>query len=219
MLTLERKPPSPRIVPDGPSRDTSASRAYLLRIVLAFASVYFVWGSTFPGIRVAIETIPPMLMGGVTMIVRPEGVSLSREQTFSIVLFTVGELMWSAAALYAGRARQTTPPFLMAPMQELWGGALMLLTSALRGEMAHFDFASVTLRSLLAMSYLSAIGSIVGFTAYLWLLRNVEPTRVATYAYVNPIVAVFLGSWLGGANWRRNFLPGARWSCLGLRSS
>jgi drug/metabolite transporter (DMT)-like permease len=66
------------------------------------------------------------------------------------------------------------------------------------------------------MSYLAAIGSIVGFSAYLWLLRNVEATRVSTYAYVNPVVAVFLGTWLGREKLAPELLAGSALVVFGI---
>jgi drug/metabolite transporter (DMT)-like permease len=72
-----------------------------------------------------------------------------------------------------------------------------LLLGLLSGEVAHFRLHSVAPRSLAGLIYLIAAGSFVGFTAYIWLLRNVATTRVATYAFVNPAVAVFLGWALG----------------------
>jgi drug/metabolite transporter (DMT)-like permease len=78
------------------------------------------------------------------------------------------------------------------------GGALLLLTGAALGEGADFSPAGVSLRSGLAWAYLVTFGSLVGYTAYIWLLGNVSAAKVATYAYVNPVVAVFLGWALAG---------------------
>ena len=73
------------------------------------------------------------------------------------------------------------------------GGALLLVVGAALGEWKHFAFAHVTIHSSIAWVYLTAVGSLVGFTAYVWLLQVTTPARVSTYAYVNPVVAVFLG--------------------------
>jgi drug/metabolite transporter (DMT)-like permease len=83
-------------------------------------------------------------------------------------------------------------------MQMLTGGALLLVAGTVAGEWERFSPAAVSLRSIAAFCYLTVFGSIVAFTAYNWLLRNVTAARVATYAYVNPLVAVFLGWALGG---------------------
>jgi drug/metabolite transporter (DMT)-like permease len=81
----------------------------------------------------------------------------------------------------------------MTGMQMLAGGALLMVAATVRGEMAGFDPAQVSLRSVLAVVYLLAFGSLVGFTAYSWLMRVAPPVLVSTYAYVNPVVAVVLG--------------------------
>ncbi|MEI2690398.1 MAG: EamA family transporter [Anaerolineae bacterium] len=75
----------------------------------------------------------------------------------------------------------------------LAGGALLLLAATVTGEWATFDVAAVSLRSAVALVYLIFIGAIIGFSAYIWLLTNTTPTKATTYAYVNPVVAVFLG--------------------------
>jgi drug/metabolite transporter (DMT)-like permease len=83
-------------------------------------------------------------------------------------------------------------------MQMLTGGALLLVVGLLIGEGAHFDVSAVTRRSAIAWLYLVGFGSIVGYTAYIWLLDNVSSARASTYAYVNPVVAVALGWALAG---------------------
>jgi drug/metabolite transporter (DMT)-like permease len=282
-----------------------------VKIALAFAAVYLIWGSTFLGIRVAIETIPPMIMAGlrwsvagclfylflrwrgaprpsardwrsagligggiifagngsvtfaeqyipsgsaavivalvpavmvligwlsgtlrrprlpvwggiaiatvgVAVIVQPTALPFTPQLTLSLVLLTIGELLWAAASIYAVRVHHETSGFMMAAMQMICGGVLGLLAASFHGEFAHFDVGAVTFRSLGAMTYLAAIGSIVGFSAYLWLLRNVEATRASTYAYVNPAVAVFLGSWLGGEKLAPELLAGSALVVFGI---
>jgi len=80
----------------------------------------------------------------------------------------------------------------------LGGGAALLLLSVLTGQAAHVDLAAITAKSLVAMAYLAVFGSIVAFTAYVWLLSVRPPSLVATYAYVNPVVAVTLGALVAG---------------------
>ncbi len=80
-------------------------------------------------------------------------------------------------------------------MEMLAGGALLLLAGLFTGEASRLHIAEFSTRSLLAMVYLTTLGSIVAFTAYIWLLKHVPATKVATYTYVNPIFAVILG-WL-----------------------
>ena len=78
------------------------------------------------------------------------------------------------------------------------GGAILLLCGAASGEFGRIVWSAVSLRSALALSYLALFGSIVAFTAYLWLLKVADPSLVSTYAFVNPVVAVLLGWGVGG---------------------
>lgn len=80
----------------------------------------------------------------------------------------------------------------------LAGGVLLILTSTMLGEFRGFHAQAVSSRAWLALAYLIVAGSIIGFTAYVWLLHHESPTKVGTYAYVNPVVAVLVGYFLGG---------------------
>ena len=82
--------------------------------------------------------------------------------------------------------------------QMLAGGAMLAIVSTARGELPAFHPTSVSSSAWAALIYLIFAGSIAGFTAYVWLLHHTSPTKVGTYAYVNPVVAVLLGYWLGG---------------------
>jgi drug/metabolite transporter (DMT)-like permease len=82
--------------------------------------------------------------------------------------------------------------------QMLVGGVLLSLTSAALGEFRNFHPATVSRGAWLSLLYLIVAGSIIGFTAYVWLLHHESPTKVGTYAYVNPVVAVLIGYFLGG---------------------
>ena len=264
------------------------------KLILAFAAVYTIWGSTFLGIRIAIDTIPPLLMAGIRFtgagvllyvwarargakaptltewrsaaiigaalffisnggvswseLRVPSGITALLVSTVpfwfvtmewlwhggarptrkivlgliiglsgvllligpgqlsgrgSIDLVGVGVLMianfsWATGSLYARRAKLPSSQLLAAGMQMGAGGVILLIVSLLTGEIGGFDPAAVTLISWLALSYLLVFGSIVGFTAYTWLLRATTPSRLATYAYVNPVIAILLGWGFGG---------------------
>lgn len=114
----------------------------------------------------------------------------------AILLF--GSLVWSAGSLYSRRARNAPSPFLAAGQQMLCGGALLILAGVVLGEYRGFDPRQITMPSAMAFVYLVLIGSLVGFPAYIFLLRHCDPAKVATYAYVNPIVAVLLGTAFAG---------------------
>jgi len=260
-----------------------------LKLLLAFASVYVIWGSTYLTIRWAIETIPPFTMagvryatagailvaaarwrgaawptatqwrsaavvgvllltggnGGVTWSelrvpsglaalvvaavpmwivlmdwIRPSGVHPGRAAIMGIVLGLVGvgllvnpaasdtaridpvgtaalivaTVCWAAGSIYSRHA-PVAQPLMNAGANMLCGGAGLLTLGAIMREPQHFAWQAVSAKSLLSLAYLVVFGAVVGFTAYVWLLRHTTPARAATYAYVNPVVAVFLG-WL-----------------------
>ncbi len=113
-----------------------------------------------------------------------------------ILLFS--SFLWSAGSLYSRVAQSAPSPILATAQQMLCGGALLVLAGVGVGETRRIRLHDVTLLSLGAYVYLIVIGAVVGYTAYTWLLRNCEPAKVATYAYVNPIVAVLLGAAFAG---------------------
>jgi drug/metabolite transporter (DMT)-like permease len=110
----------------------------------------------------------------------------------------LASLSWAAGSLYSRHARFPESALLATAMEMIAGGVLLLAAGLVAGEWARLDLAAVSPKSFLAFAYLIAFGSLVGFTAYIWLLRVTTPARVSTYAYVNPVVAVFLGWALAG---------------------
>ncbi len=268
-----------------------------LAVILAFAALYLIWGSTYLGIRFAIATMPPLLMAGARFFLaglimyalarwqgaprsnlvewrtafvvgacllffgngavtvaeqwvasglasllvatvpiyiavlawltgsapRPRplvglglaggfiGVGLlvspalhttptttGGHAGLGMLILLFGSLVWSIGSLYSRRARNSASPFLSSAQTMLCGGALMLLAGLLSGEAQEFHPDRITALSLGAFVYLVLVGAIVGYTAYIWLLRHCDPSKVATYAYVNPVVAVLLGSLFAG---------------------
>src|SRR3954447_22444455 len=267
-----------------------------IRIIIAFAALYLVWGSTYLGIRFAIESIPPFLMagmrfllagvimyviawsqgsykstwvnwrtsliigaclllagnGGVTiseqyidtglaalivaivpiyivilgwatgMARRPTpimwmglaggfvGVGIlfgpglhlhsvgGRNPAIGTSILLVTSFIWSAGSLYSRAAKHAASPFLTAAQQMICGGILLLIAGVITGELPRFHPGSVSLLSAGSFIYLVLVGAVIGYTAYIWLLRHCDPAKVATYAYVNPIVAVLLGTFFAG---------------------
>ncbi len=273
-------------------------------VVTAFATVYVIWGSTYLGIKLAIDSVPPLLMAsarffcagillyawarwrgaqptraawgraaivgacllvagnggltfaelyvpsglaallialvpvfmallgwlsgqsprptpriwlglacglaGVALLARPDpSAAMHPRFLVGVGVILVGGLIWSAGSLYSKRAGQGTDPALMAGMQMLTASAMLLPGALLRGELTGFSLAQVTPRSAWAFLYLVLIGAIVGYSAYLWLLRHCPPAQVATYAYVNPVVAVLLGAGFAGERLTTSMLMGA----------
>jgi drug/metabolite transporter (DMT)-like permease len=283
------------------ARPAAASHAPVWLVVTAFAAVYLIWGSTYLGIRFAVQSIPPFLMAGtrhfaaglllftiarlrgagmptriqwrdaaiagtLLLVIGNGGVSWAEQRIPSGVAALVVALTplwmvlldwlrpggirpralvgagllvgiigvallargrgghheagygWSVAALLAASigwacgsmfnrgARKPASAFLGVSMQMIAGGLVLLALSATQGEFKQFGFARVTAVSFGSWLYLVMAGSLVGYTAYVWLLHVSTPARVATYAYVNPLIAVLLGCTLGREAFSRELL-------------
>jgi drug/metabolite transporter (DMT)-like permease len=134
--------------------------------------------------------------GGVALLTWSEGFSGEGASPWAIVALLIACLSWSIGSLRSRSTDQGNNMFTASAMQMIAGGAAMLLLASLAGEWSRIDLAAVSLKSVLAYAYLVVFGSLVAFSAYVWLLSVVSPAAVSTYAYVNPIVAVLLGWWL-----------------------
>lgn len=261
------------------------------RLILAFATVYIVWGSTYLGIRFAIETLPPFLMAGARFLVagailtlaclfrkeaRPTRTQLRNAVIVGLLLLPFGNgcvtwaetqiasglaallvavepawvvllewrmgmrrglsfatvtglllgiagvvllvaqpgavgsvpiwpvaivifatIVWAYGSLFGRRVEMPASPMQANSIQMLVGGAAMFLFGLGRGEGHALATAHVSATSLAAFAYLVVFGSLSAFTAYTYLMRNAPPTLTATYSYVNPAVAVLLGSAFG----------------------
>jgi drug/metabolite transporter (DMT)-like permease len=130
-------------------------------------------------------------------------------QVLGAFFVIAGAFSWALGSMYGLRATTPKSSALTAGMQMLSGGAVLTLVGFLKGEWATFNPADVSANSVLGVIYLIIFGSLIGFTAYSWLLKNAQPAMVATYAYVNPIVAVFLGWLIAGESFTGQMLVGA----------
>jgi drug/metabolite transporter (DMT)-like permease len=110
----------------------------------------------------------------------------------------IASVSWSAAAILTRRLPLPASKPMSSATQMLAGGALLTLVSGTLGEFHRFHAQAVSRSAWLALAYLAFAGSIVAFTAYVWLIHHESPTKVGTYAYVNPVVAVIIGYFLGG---------------------
>jgi len=134
-------------------------------------------------------------IGGVVLLVWPTKGVVGVDPWGAAAL--IGATMsWSVGSLFTRTADLPKSMMLATGMQMTCGGVLQLCVALARGEFATFDPARVSFESIASLVYLLVAGSLVGFTAYVYLLRNTTPARAATYAFVNPIVAIALGSWL-----------------------
>jgi len=137
------------------------------------------------------------------------GTGNGNNQLMGAILVLVAAVCWAAGSIYGVRAPASKSPILASGMQMISGGSLLLLVGTLRGEWTNFHIANVSPHSWLGISYLLVFGSLIGFTAYSWLLKNAQPSIVATYAYVNPVVAVLLGWAFAGESLTSQMFVGA----------
>jgi drug/metabolite transporter (DMT)-like permease len=148
------------------------------------------------GDSVPRASVGAVLVGfvGVALLLRPG--EQSGDATFlGLLACVVAAAMWASGSFASPRLRLPGDPLVSTGWQMLMGGLVILVAGFASGEAGDVDFAAFSTRSVLALTYLVAIGSLVAFTAYAWLLQNAPISRVATYAYVNPAVAIVLG-WL-----------------------
>ena len=132
--------------------------------------------------------------GVVILLIPSDGVA--DVNPFGVLLVLFATLSWAVGSLYQRRASLPRSPWLGTGMEMVAGGAALLLAATLTGEPARTDVAAFSTESIVALAYLVVFGSLLGFSAYIWLLNNAPVSTAATYAYVNPIVAVALGAWL-----------------------
>lgn len=132
---------------------------------------------------------------GVAILLGPElRISIGSRAAVGMSILLVTSFIWSAGSIYSRSAKHVASPFFAAAQQMICGGLLLMLVGLCVGEARDFHPEKITPLSISAFAYLVFIGAIVGYTAYFWLLRNCDPAKVATYAYVNPVVAVLLGA-------------------------
>ena len=264
------------------------------KTLLAFAIIYFVWGSTFLAIRVGVHEVPPLLFAAMRFLVAgvvlflwmiakgerlPSGRQWASVILLAFLIFVVdygllfwaeqrvpsgiaavmmatipvfialseiailgtqrlsirlalalligiggvvvlmsrslnlggaaidtvgalaligGSISWSVASVLTRKLPLPTSKVMSSGSQMLAGGVMLTLTTAAFGEFRDFHPAAVSREAWFSLIYLIVFGSIVGFTAYVWLIHHESPTKVGTYAYVNPVVAVVVGYFLGG---------------------
>ncbi len=148
----------------------------------------------FPPLR----TVLAMVLGtaGLVILLNPSGPVTG--ETLGILAVVFGATAWAAGSVAAPRLHLPTSGLASTGWQMLTGGVLLGLFGFLHGDFAVMNFSHATLRSTLAWVYLVVFGSLIAFTSYTYLLKRAQPEKVATYAWVNPLVAVLLGAALGG---------------------
>lgn len=154
------------------------------------------------GARPNVMVFGGLVLGiiGISLLVNNSVGELSStaSQWIGYIVLVISSLFWAVGALYSRVAKLPASPFMATALQMLFGGGACLLFGLMIGEWPQLNFALVSNRSLFALGYLIVFGSIIGFSAYIWLLKVTDPTLVTTNTYVNPVVAVFLGWVLAG---------------------
>lgn len=178
-----------------PSGMTAVMMA-LIPVFMALSEIVFMKTQ-----QITLRLVMALLMG-----VAGVGVLVSRSTTFGdggidragAAALLVATVSWSVASALARKVPLPASKAMSSGVQMLAGGVLLTIAAALLGEFRGFHLQAVSFKAWLALAYLIVAGSIVAFTAYVWLIHHESPTKVGTYAYVNPVVAVLLGYFFAG---------------------
>ena len=150
------------------------------------------------GKKANLQTWAGVIVGfiGILILISPWNMGENSQQldAWGVLALLLAAFLWAVGSLYSRSAPLPKSPLLGTSMQMLAGGAGLLALSTLTGEWARLDLAAISMRSIWALVYLIFFGALVGYSAYTWLLRNAPTPLVSTYAYVNPMVAILLGS-------------------------
>ena len=168
----------------------------LAAVLIAVAPIWMVgleWARG--GARPTKRVILGLLLGlvGVGLLVSSRASASSRVDPRGAVILILASASWAWGSVISKSAPLPRSPFLATSMEMIGGGLLLLLTAGVAGQFAQFQPAQVSGSAALAWSYLVVFGSLVGFTAYIWLLGVTSIAKAGTYAYVNPVVAVLMG--------------------------
>jgi drug/metabolite transporter (DMT)-like permease len=178
-------------------RSVPTGVAALLVAMVSFWMVLLDWlrpGGSKPLPRVVAGLV--LGFAGLIVLVGPPHLGASeRVNPVGAAILTVGSFAWACGSVYSKHNDLPSSPMLGVAMQSLVGGAALWIAALVSGEARQFHFAAISLQSWTALAYLMVFGSVIGFTAYVYILKKSTATRVATYAFVNPVVALLLG-WL-----------------------
>jgi drug/metabolite transporter (DMT)-like permease len=153
------------------------------------------------GVRPTRSVTIGMIAGfsGVALLIGPGALNGgSQVHVFGAIALVLAALSWAAGSIYANHARLPVSPVMASASQMVSGGVILTLMSVLAGEPSRLEWSAISLGSVLSLGYLIVFGSLIGFTAYVYLMRSTTPAKASTYAYVNPVIAVLLGWALAG---------------------
>jgi drug/metabolite transporter (DMT)-like permease len=148
------------------------------------------------GVRPSGQIVAGLALGllGIALLVGPASIGTGeRVDPAGAGVLLFASFCWAAGSIYSRQRKPAVPPLEATAMQMLGGGAALLVAAVAAGELPEVNLAGVSLRSALAFVYLILFGSLIGYSAYVYLLRVSTAARASTYAYVNPVVAVLLG--------------------------
>jgi drug/metabolite transporter (DMT)-like permease len=171
-------------------------------LVIASSPMFLVIGEAIRpnGIKPNWQGIVGLLIGfaGIFILIGPAEISGSATKLnpFGVAALLFACLFWSTGSIYSKSVDLPKSSLMNTGAQMLMGSIGLFIVSLITGELNGWDVSAVSTRSLFGLSYLILVGSLIGFASYGWLLQNAPISLVSTYAYVNPIVAVFLGTWL-----------------------
>lgn len=149
-----------------------------------------------PGVRPGLRGIAGILLGfgGIAFLVEPGGDLGGDPHTMvGALVIVLASALWAAGSLTSRHLPRPDNAFLASSMQMLGGAAALVVAGTISGEWTRIDLAAVSARSFVALLYLMVFGSVIALSAYVWLMKVSTPAKASTYAYVNPVVAVFLG--------------------------
>jgi len=153
------------------------------------------------GPRPDSRVITGLVLGLVGMMILINPVELIASMSaggFAAVVILVSSFSWSYASILGRDLKLPENVFMSTAVQMIMGAVTLLIMGLVSGEASEVNFSAFSLGSWTAWAYLVVFGSIIAFSAYVYLIGRASPGRIATYAYVNPVVAVILGAWLGG---------------------
>ncbi len=166
----------------------------LAALIIASVPLWVVVLRALFGDRVSGGTLLGVLAGfGGVALLAFEGGSASSGRASGVLLLILASIAWAAGSYVSKKIPMPPDPFVSTAVQMIAGGVALGIASTFMGEVSDVDVDRFSTASLLAVGYLIVAGSLAAFTAYTWLLKNAPISKVSTYAYVNPVVAVFLG--------------------------
>jgi drug/metabolite transporter (DMT)-like permease len=155
----------------------------------------------FKGKRPSLKVAAGLVLGlaGIILLAGPGRLAATQRGSWiGLALLLTATLSWSYGTLTARSARLFDFPLMATALEMLTGGVFDVATGTALGQWNDFHPELVSLRSLAALAYLILVGSVVGFTCYVWLIKKVSPAVISSYAYVNPVVAIFAGWMVAG---------------------